>query len=131
MASPFFFVRKKEKGKLRPTQDYRYLNDWTVKNAYPMPLINTVVDTIQSAEAKYFTKFDVARAFNNVQIKKGDRWKVAFRTNTGLYEPMVMFFGMCNSPATFQSMMDHIFKDEIHNKWVIVYMDDILIFSKT
>ena len=131
MASPFFFVGKKEKGKLTPTQDYWYLNNWTVKNTYPMPMINTVIDTIQSVEAKYFTKFDVARAFNNVQIKKGDRWKVAFRTNTRLYEPTVMFFGMCNSPATFQSMMDHIFKDEIHNKWVIVYMDDILIFSKT
>ena len=90
-----------------------------------------LMDTVQSVGAKYFTKFDVAEAFNNVRIKKGDQWKAAFRTNTGLYEPTVMFFGMCNSPATFQSMMDDIFKDEIHNKWVIVYMDDILIFSRT
>jgi len=131
MASPFFFVGKKEKGKLRLTQDYQYLNDWTVKNAYPMPSINMVVDTVQSVGAKYFTKFDIAKAFNNVRIKKGDQWKAAFRTNTGLYEPTVMFFGMCNSPATFQSMMDNIFKDEIHNKWVIVYMDDILILSRS
>jgi len=66
MASPFFFVAKKEKGKLRPTQDYRYLNDWTIKNAYPMPSINVIMDTIQSTGAKYFTKLDVAWAFNNV-----------------------------------------------------------------
>jgi transposase InsO family protein len=131
MASPFFFVAKKEKDKVRPTQDYRYLNDWTIKNAYPMPRADMVMDTLQAVEAKYFTKFDIARAFNNVRIKNGHQWKAAFKTHYGLFEPTVMFFGMCNSPATFQSMMDHIFKDEIHNKWIIVYMDDILIFSKT
>jgi hypothetical protein len=131
MASPFFFVAKKEKDKVRPTQDYRYLNDWTIKNAYPMPRADMVMDTLQAVEAKYFTKFDIARAFNNIRIKNGHQWKAAFKTHYGLFEPTVMFFGMCNSPATFQSMMDHIFKDEIHNKWIIVYMDDILIFSKT
>jgi len=96
-----------------------------------MPSINVIMDTIQSMGAKYFTKLDVAWAFNNVRIKEGDQWKAAFKTNFGLFEPTVMFFRMCNSPATFQSMMDHIFKDKIHHKWVIVYMDDILIFSKT
>jgi hypothetical protein len=116
MASPFFFVAKKEKDKVRPTQDYRYLNDWTIKNAYPMPRADMVMDTLQAVEAKYFTKFDIARAFNNIRIKNGHQWKAAFKTRYGLYEPTVMFFRMCNSPATFQSMMDHIFKDEIHNK---------------
>ena len=82
-------------------------------------------------EAKYFTKVDIAKAFNNIPIKDGDQGKAAFKTNFGLYEPTVVFFGMCNSPVTFQSMMDHILKDEIHKKWVIDYMDDILIFSKT
>jgi len=101
-----------------------------IKNAYPMPSINIIMDTIQSMGAKFFMKLDIAWAFNNVRIKEGDQWKAAFKTNFGLFEPMVMFFRMCNSPATFQSMMDHIFKDKIHHKWVIVYMDDILIFSK-
>ena len=131
MASPFFFVAKKEKGKNRPTQDYRFLNNWTIKNTYPMPQADAVIDAVQSAEAKYFSKLDIAKAFNNVWMKKGDKWKAAFKTHYGLYEPIVMFFRMCNSPATFQSMMDHIFKDEIYNKWIIVYIDDILIFHKT
>ena len=95
-----------------------------------MPSINIIMDTIQSMGAKFFMKLDITWAFNNVRIKEGDQWKAAFKTNFGLFEPMVMFFRMCNSPATFQSMMDHIFKDKIHHKWVIVYMDDILIFSK-
>jgi len=73
MASSFFFVAKKEKGKLRPTQDYRYLNEWTVKNAYPMPRVDMVVDAVQSAQAVYFSKLDVAKAFNNVLIKDGDQ----------------------------------------------------------
>jgi len=129
MASPFFFVSKKD-GKLRPTQDYRYLNQWTVKNAYPLPLISEIMDKIKASDAKYFTKLDVRWGYNNVRIKKGDEWKAAFKTNTGLFEPTVMFFGLCNSPATFQAMMDSIFKDEVQEGWVIVYIDDILIFSK-
>ena len=103
MASPFFFVKKKD-GKLRPCQDYRYLNDWTVKNAYPLPLISEIMDKIKGA--KYFTKFDVRWGYNNIRIRKEDQWKAAFKTNRGLFEPTVMFFGMCNSPATFQAMMD-------------------------
>ena len=63
--------------------------------------------------AKYFSKFDVRCGYNNVRIRSGDKWKAAFKTNQGLYEPTVMFFGMCNSPATFQAMMDKIFKKEI------------------
>ena len=128
MASPFFFVKKKD-GKLRPCQDYRYLNDWTIKNAYPLPLISEIMDKIKGA--KYFTKFDVRWGYNNVRIRKEDQWKAAFKTNRGLFEPTVMFFGMCNSPATFQTMMDSIFSDMIEGCIVIVYMDDILIFAKT
>ena len=81
--------------------------------------------------AKYFTKFDVRWGYNNVQIRKEDQWKAAFKTNRGLFEPTVMFFGMCNSPATFQAMMDSIFADMIEERKVIVYMDDILIFADT
>ena len=128
MASPFFFVSKKD-GKLRPCQDYRYLNDGTIKNAYPLPLISEIMDKLDGA--KYFTKLDVRWGYNNIRIKKGHEWKAAFKTNRGLFEPTVMFFGMCNSPATFQAMMDSIFADMIEGCVVIVYMDDILIFAKT
>ena len=69
--------------------------------------------------------------YNNVQIRKGNQWKAAFKTNQGLFEATIMFFGMCNLPATFQAMMDSIFKDMIEGTLIIVYMDDILIFAKT
>src|SRR5271168_2880562 len=128
MASPFFFVSKKD-GKLRPCQDYRYLNDWTIKNSYPLPLILEIMDKLKGA--KYFTKLDVRWGYNNVRIKKGDEWKAAFKTNKGLFEPTVMFFGICNSPATFQAMMDNIFTTMIDGHLVIIYMDDILIFANT
>ena len=81
--------------------------------------------------ARYFTKFDVHWGYNNIQIRKEDQWKTAFKTNRGLFKQMVMFFGMCNSPATFQAIMDSIFSDMIERCIVIVYMDNILIFAKT
>jgi Reverse transcriptase (RNA-dependent DNA polymerase) len=127
MASPFFFVKKKD-GKLRPCQDYQYSNDWTVKNAYPLPLISKIMDKIKGT--KFFTKFDVRWDYNNVRIKAKDQWKAALKTNRGLFKPTVMFFGMCNSPATFQAMMDSIFSDMIEERRVTVYMDDILIFAE-
>ena len=128
MASPFFFVNKKD-GKLQPCQDYRYLNNWTIKNSYPLPFISEIMDKLKGA--KYFTKLDVCWGYNNIQIRKGDKWKAAFKTDEGLFEPTVMFFGMCNSLAMFQSMMDTIFITMIEGKLVIVYMDDILILAGT
>lgn len=127
-ASPFFFVKKKD-GKLRPVQDYRQLNDITVKNRYPLPLVTELLD--QMAEAKWFTKMDVRFGYNNIRIKDGDQWKAAFLTNRGLFEPMVMFFGLTNSPATFQTMMDDIFSDLIATGKVVIYMDDILVGTET
>ena len=124
MASPFFIVDKKD-GKLRPCQDYRTLNEGTIKNTYPLPLISELVDQLKGS--KYFTKLDIRWGY----IKEGDQWKAAFKTNLGLFEPMVMFFGMCNSPPTFQAMMDAIFVDMIEGCIVIIYMDDILIFART
>src|SRR5436190_5393137 len=106
MASPFFFVKKKD-GALRPIQDYRKLNDMTIKNRYPLPLISDLIDALQNA--KYFTKLDVRWGYNNIRIKEGDEFKAAFRTNRGLFEPLVMFFGLTNSPATFQTIMNVIF----------------------
>jgi len=82
--------------------------------------------TNQSSEdEKAVHKFDVRWGYNNVRIKEGDEWKAAFITNEGLYEPTVMFFGLTNSPATFQAMMNAIFEDEIREGWLTVYMDDI------
>ncbi|SJL04701.1 uncharacterized protein ARMOST_08071 [Armillaria ostoyae] len=126
-ASPFFFVKKKD-GSLRPVQDYRKLNEMTIKNRYPLPLISELIDKLQGA--KYFTKLDVRWGYNNVRIKEGDEHKAAFRTNRGLFEPTVMFFGLTNSPATFQWMMNDIFKDLISEGKVTIYLDDILIFTR-
>uniref|UniRef100_A0A0W0EU59 Reverse transcriptase-rnase h-integrase n=1 Tax=Moniliophthora roreri TaxID=221103 RepID=A0A0W0EU59_MONRR len=127
MASPFFFVSKKEKGAFRPCQDYRELNKATIKNAYPLPLVSDLIDKLKGAQ--YFTKLDLRNGYNNIRIKDRDQWKAAFKTNKGLFEPMVMFFGLSNSPATFQSFMDDIFADYIEEGWIVIYMDDILIFS--
>jgi len=80
--------------------------------------------------AKYFAKLDVQWGYNNIQIKEGDEWKATFKTNQGLFKPTVMFFGMCNSPATFQGMMDSIFDDMITGTLIIVYMDNMFIFHK-
>jgi hypothetical protein len=126
--APFFFVDKKD-GKLRPTQDYRYLNSWTIRNNYPLPLIPELIDKLRGATV--FTKMDLRWGFNNVRIKEGDQWKAAFKTNRGSFEPKVMFFGLVNSPATFQTMMNAILKDFIDAGVCEVYMDDILIFTKT
>ncbi|ESK82962.1 reverse transcriptase-rnase h-integrase [Moniliophthora roreri MCA 2997] len=127
MASPFFFVAKKEKGALRPTQDYRELNKGTIKNTYPLPLISELLDKLKGAEV--FTKLDLRNGYNNVRIKDGDQWKAAFKTNKGLFEPTVMFFGLSNSLATFQAFMNDILSDFIDEGWCVVYMDDILVFS--
>jgi hypothetical protein len=128
MSSPVFFIKKKDGG-LRFVQDYRALNSITVKNKYPLPLISELITKLHGA--KYFTKLDVRWGFNNVRIKEGDEWKAAFRTNRGLFEPLVMFFGLTNSPATFQTMMNDIFRDLVLEGVVVVYLDDILIFTES
>ena len=79
MASPFFFVNKKD-GKLQPTQDYQYLNQWTIKNTYPLLLISEIMDKIKASGAKYFTKFDVQWGFNNIHIKDGDKGRIGSYT---------------------------------------------------
>lgn len=126
MSSPVFFVKKKD-GKLRLIQDYRKLNDITVKNRYPLPLATDIINKLKGA--KIFTKFDVRWGYHNVWIKEGDEWKAAFTTNRGLFEPKVMFFGLTNSPATFQALMNTIFADLVAEGKVAVYLDDILIWS--
>jgi len=101
----------------------------TVKNRYPLSLISELVSQFRGA--KYFTKLDVQWGFNNVRIKPRDEWKAAFCTNCGLFEPLVMFFRMTNSSATFQTMMNDIFRTLIAEGIIVVYLDDILIFTRT
>jgi hypothetical protein len=112
-ASPFFFVEKKD-GKLQPVQDYRKLNSHTVRNQYLLPLIAQLISDL--CKATIFSKLDVKQGYNNICIKEGDEWKAAFKTKYGLWEPLVMFFGLRNSPSTFQEMMNIIYKDVI-KKW--------------
>ena len=90
-------------------------------------LISDLIDKLKGASV--FTKMDVRSGYNNVHIKDGDQWKAAFITHKGLFKPTIMFFGLCNSPATFQRFINDSFQDMIAKGWLIFYMDDLLIFS--
>jgi len=127
MAPPVFFIKKKD-GSLHLVQAYQKLHAMTVKNAYPLPLIPDILNKVSKAKAKYFTKLDVHWGYKNVCIKEGDEWKATFWMNQGLIKPLVMFFGFMNSLATFETMINHIFKELIHEGVVTIYMDDILFF---
>ncbi|KAK4689460.1 putative transposase, partial [Tremellales sp. Uapishka_1] len=126
-ASPILFVKKKD-GSLRLCVDYRRLNNITIKNRYPLPLINDLIDKLRYA--KIYSKIDLRGAYNLLRIAEGEEWKTAFRTRHGLFEYKVMPFGLTNAPASFQHLMNHIFRDML-DECVIVYLDDILIFSAT
>ena len=123
----FFFVGKKG-GLLRPCIDYRGLNEITVKNRYPIPLISTAFATLQ--KARYFTKLDLQNAYHLVPIREGDEWKTAFNTPRGHYEYCVMPFGLMNTPAVFQALVNDVLSDVINHN-VFVYLDDILVFSES
>ena len=123
-----FFVGKKD-GKKRMVQDYRYLNEWTIKNNYPLPLISNVLENIGTK--KVFTKMDLRWGYNNVRIKKDDEWKVVFTTLEGSFEPTVMFFGLTNSPATFQAMMNELLRDLTNTGKVAVFINDIIVGTET
>ena len=123
--SPVIFVKKKD-GTLRLCVDYRGLNAITIKNRTPLPLIDETLDRIR--DAKIYTKLDLRGAYNLVRIKQGEEWKTAFRTRYGLFEYLVMPFGLTNAPATFQSMINDVLRPYL-DVFVVVYLDDILIFS--
>ena len=123
-----FFVGKKN-GSKQIVMDYRNLNSQTMKNNYPLPLITELIDNMGSK--KVFTKMDLRWGFNNVRIKEGDEWKGAFTTHIGLFEPMVMFFGMMNLLATFQAMINEILRDLINKRKVVAFMDDMLVGTET
>ena len=123
-----FFVGKKD-GKKRMVQDYRYLNEWTIKNNYLLPLILDVLENI--GMKKLFTKMNLRWGYNNVRIKEGNEWKAAFMAPEGSFEPTVMFFGLTNSPATFQAMMNELLRDLINTGKVAVFIDDIIVGTET
>ena len=123
-----FFVGKKD-GSKWIVMDYHNLNNQTVKNNYPLPLITELIDNIGSK--KVFTKMDLRWGFNNIRIKEGDKWKGAFTMYIGFFKPTVMFFGMTNSPVTFQAMMNEILRDLINEEKVAAFVDDVLVETET
>ena len=123
---PVLFVPKKN-GKLRPCIDYRKLNDITIKNRYPLPNIGELRDRL--AHANVFTALDLRGAYNLIRMKEGEEWKTAFRTRYGHFEYLVMPFGLTNAPATCQELMNNLLREHL-DIFVIVYLDDILIYSK-
>jgi deoxyuridine 5'-triphosphate nucleotidohydrolase len=125
--APVVVVKKKE-GKLRFCVDYRQLNKVTTKDQFPLPRIDDLLDTL--GKAKYFSTLDLASGYWQVEIKPEDRPKTAFITTEGLYEFNVMPFGLTNAPATFQRLMNKVFKNQL-NKFVIIYLDDTNVYSTT
>jgi len=130
--APVIFVKKKD-GSMRLCVDYRALNAVTVKNSYPLPKIDELLDRLHGA--KVFSKMDLAQGYHQVRVAESDIPKTAFRCQLGHFEFKVMPFGLCNAPSTFQALMNKVLRQHPGGaallEYVIVYLDDILIFSKT
>jgi transposase InsO family protein len=126
-AAPLLLAAKPGGG-VRVCQDYRGLNSITIKNRYPLPLIRETLDAI--CKAKVYTKLDIIAAFNKLRIAEGHEWKTAFITRFGLFETLVMPFGLCNAPASFQHYINHVLFDLL-DKIATAYLDDVLIYSSS
>jgi len=126
-ASPVIFVRKQD-GTLRMCVDYRGLNKVTVKDKYPLPRIEELLDRLKGATV--FSKLDLRSGYNQVRVAEGDIPKTAFSTRYGLFEFCVLPFGLTNAPATFMRLMNTIFDGDL-DKFVQIFLDDILVFSRS